>query len=165
MQNANFVRVSMGIVALTIAFIIFPVAMSGVASVTGHAHVASFTGLSSVANIVPLIAFVWMLFIGGASLYTGAKGMSAGNRDMIYLAISIVGLAIVLYVFPVILDGCVAILTHASIASFTGLSSVVAIAPLIIMVSIIFTSGVLTWKSSGASTVVSRRRRSSSTRF
>jgi len=70
---SSTMRMGLGLVAIAISFIIFPIVLTGVASITSHTHIAAFTGLSDVANIAPLVIFVGMLFGGGYGVYTGYK--------------------------------------------------------------------------------------------
>jgi len=55
--------------------------------------------------------------------------------------IGIVGIAISLIVFPIVMTGAVAILGNSHISSYTGLEEIVKIAPLVIFVGLLFTSG------------------------
>jgi len=75
MQSAGMWKMVLGLLAIAIAFILFPIVLDGVDDVTGHSNISSFTGLSSVANIAPLIIFVGLLFGGGVSTWSGWKQM------------------------------------------------------------------------------------------
>lgn len=72
-MKGSTMRIVMGLIGLAIAFIVFPIVLTGVASITSHTHAAAFTGLSDVANIAPLVAFVGILFGSGYGLYSGYK--------------------------------------------------------------------------------------------
>ena len=67
------------------------------------------------------------------------------DKKNISTIIGIVMIAITFFIFPIVLDGCVSILTHASIASYTGLDSVVEVTPLILYVGLLFGGGSLIW--------------------
>ena len=75
MGNSGALRMGLGLVGIAIAFIIFPIVLTGVNSITSHTHIAAFTGLSDVANIAPLVIFCGLLFGGGYGMYTGYKMM------------------------------------------------------------------------------------------
>lgn len=75
MRNSGAIQMGLGLVGIAIAFIIFPIVLTGVASVTSHTHIAAFTGLSDVANIAPLVIFVGLLFGGGFGMYRGYKAL------------------------------------------------------------------------------------------
>lgn len=74
------------------------------------------------------------------------------------VVLGIVGIAIAMIIFPVVLDGAATILTDANIATYSGLSSVVAIAPLIIFVGLLFGSGASIWSGAGMGARIKRRK-------
>ena len=61
------------------------------------------------------------------------------------LVIGIIMLAIVIFVFPLVLDGTAAILADANLADYTGLESVVGFTPLLIWLSVLISGGLLTY--------------------
>lgn len=62
------------------------------------------------------------------------------------LVMGIVMIAIAFIVFPIILDADSAILSDPNITDYTGLSSVAAVAPLVIFVAMLFGGGLLTFQ-------------------
>lgn len=62
------------------------------------------------------------------------------------IVLGIVMIAIAFVVFPVVIDGSDEILAATNIAQYTGLASVVKIAPLIVFVSMLFGGGFLTFR-------------------
>ena len=74
-MNKHWMKMVIGIVLLTIAFVMFPVVLDGTTSITSHAHVNSFTGLLDVAQIGPLVIFVGLNFGSIFSSYLGVRGM------------------------------------------------------------------------------------------
>lgn len=72
------------------------------------------------------------------------------------LVLSIVGLAISIIVFPIIMDVAADILAHASLASFTGLEAMVSVTPLLAWVGLIVMSAIGAW--SGARSGKTSRR-------
>lgn len=62
------------------------------------------------------------------------------------IVLGIVMIAIAFVVFPVVIDGSDEILSATNIANYTGLASVVKIAPLIVFVSMLFGGGFLTFR-------------------
>lgn len=71
------------------------------------------------------------------------------DKKNVSTIVGIVMIAITFFIFPIVLDGCVQILTHASIASYTGLDSVVEVTPLILYVGLLFGGGSLIWYGTG----------------
>lgn len=61
------------------------------------------------------------------------------------IVLGIVTIAIAFIIFPVILDGTNTILGNTHISDYTGLASVVKIAPMIVFVAMVFGGGLLTW--------------------
>ncbi len=56
------------------------------------------------------------------------------------IVLGIIGLAISMIVFPIIMDVTATILAHASLASFTGLEALVKVTPLLAWVGLIVIS-------------------------
>lgn len=59
--------------------------------------------------------------------------------------IGIIMIAVAFIMFPIILEGAQTILTDAHLADYTGLETIVGIAPTLIFVSMLFGGGVLTY--------------------
>lgn len=59
--------------------------------------------------------------------------------------IGIIMIAVAFIMFPIILEGAQTILTDANLADYTGLGTIVGIAPTLIFVSMLFGGGVLTY--------------------
>jgi len=73
-------KIVVGIIAIAISFIVFPVALDGVQVVLSDANLADYTGLEAVAQVTPLLIWVSMLFTGGLLTFQGMKSTSAGRR-------------------------------------------------------------------------------------
>ncbi len=59
--------------------------------------------------------------------------------------LGIIMIAVAFIMFPIILEGAQAILTDTNLADYTGLETIVGIAPTLIFVSMLFGGGVLTY--------------------
>jgi len=59
------------------------------------------------------------------------------NKSMLSMVMGIISIAIAFVIFPIVLDAISGILTHASIADFTGLASIAKVAPLMVFVGLI----------------------------
>ena len=75
MDSKIMMKLVGGIVAIAIAFVIFPIVLDSTNTILGTANISTYTGLSSVVKVAPLIVFVGLLFGGGWSLFTGAKSL------------------------------------------------------------------------------------------
>lgn len=51
------------IIGVVVICLMFPIMLTAITSITGHANIADFTGLEELANITPLLA--WIAIIGG----------------------------------------------------------------------------------------------------
>lgn len=66
-------KLVMGIVMVAIAFIVFPIILTGAATILADANLADYTGLESVVSVAPMVIFVAMLFGGGVLTFQGVK--------------------------------------------------------------------------------------------
>lgn len=78
-MSGNVWKIVIGLVAVAIAFIIFPIVLDGVAVILADANLADYTGLEAMASVAPLLVFVAMLFTGGLLTFQGVKGMRSGR--------------------------------------------------------------------------------------
>ena len=60
--------------------------------------------------------------------------------------LGIITVALAFIVFPIILEATDDILANANISNYTGLSAIVKIAPMIVMVAILFGGGILVFQ-------------------
>jgi hypothetical protein len=66
-------------------------------------------------------------------------------KVMLGPVIMILGLAVVLIFFPVLLTGTHTVINDANIADFTGLATFTALIPLLAIIAVIFSGGLLTF--------------------
>jgi len=59
--------------------------------------------------------------------------------------IGLILIAVAFIVFPIVLEGAQTILTDANLADYTGLETIVSIAPTLIFVGMLFGGGVMTY--------------------
>lgn len=71
------------------------------------------------------------------------------NTDNMKVVMGIVAISITFFIFPILMDGCVTILTDAGIANYTGLADVVAVTPLILYVGLLFGGGAMIYSGTG----------------
>jgi len=79
--NRDILTMVLGIIAIAIAFVVFPIVMDASHTILSNANIGDYTGLSSIAAVAPLIVFVGLLFTGGFSMYKGISGMRKGRGD------------------------------------------------------------------------------------
>lgn len=66
-------KLVMGIVMIAIAFIVFPIILTGANAILTDANINTYTGLSSVVKVAPMVIFVAMIFGGGLLTFQGIK--------------------------------------------------------------------------------------------
>jgi hypothetical protein len=72
--SSSMMKMIGGIVAIAIAFVMFPIVLDAANTILGTANISTYTGLESVVKVSPLIVFVGLLFGGGFALFSGIKG-------------------------------------------------------------------------------------------
>ncbi len=74
------------IIGFVVICLIFPLVLTGISSITGHASIADFTGLQELANITPLLMWIGIIgaigFLGftAARSYMGRRKAKARKR-------------------------------------------------------------------------------------
>jgi len=72
-MNRDILQGVIGIVGIAIAFIVFPIVMTGAAAIISNSHIGDYTGLPEIVKISPLVVFVGILFASGGAVYGSAK--------------------------------------------------------------------------------------------
>ena len=73
-------KMVLGIVGLAISMIVFPIIMDVTATILGHASIGSFTGLSALVSVTPLLAWVGLIVMSVLSAVGGFKESRGGKR-------------------------------------------------------------------------------------
>ena len=79
-MGRDTMKIVLGIIAIAIAFIVFPIILDGAATILADANLADYTGLEAVVQVSPLLIFVSMLFTGGLLTFQGIKSKRARSR-------------------------------------------------------------------------------------
>jgi hypothetical protein len=104
---------------------------------------ASFTGLTSITGLSPMLVLIGYLAVALLAGFFGvqiAQGKREGKMSpggIIMLGISLVFIALGFYVFPVALDGFAYVLHgggNGINAAYTGLASIVKLAPMLLLI-------------------------------
>lgn len=80
-MDRNILSIVMGVIAVAIAFVIFPIILDGAQSILSDANIADYTGLQAIVEVSPLIVFVAMLFGGGLLAFKGYSGYRSGKKS------------------------------------------------------------------------------------
>jgi len=78
-MSGGMTKVVVGLVMIAVAFIIFPIVLSGASIVLGNSNIATYTGLETVVKIAPLLVFLGFLFGGGFLTFQGFRGEGGGK--------------------------------------------------------------------------------------
>lgn len=62
-----------GLILIAVGLIVFPVVLTGAATVLADANIADYTGLSTLVKISPLLIFIGFLGSGGVLTFQGIK--------------------------------------------------------------------------------------------
>lgn len=138
--------VVMAAVALAVSVTAFPLIFTGTAGITGYAQIATFTGLSSIAALIPLTSLVFMIFNSGWMTMNAIKGKGGVSNIMLAIAAPLVLFVGLLLLSAVILPGLYTLYTTDN-GTYTGFQSICQIIPLPLVTALAFGSGYMAWKS------------------
>lgn len=142
-----------GFVFIAVGAIMFPQITSASSTILDYAYSANasitdatFTGLTAVTGITPVLVLLGYLAVAVLAGFMGvkvAKGdtstkFSPGN--LLLLAVSLVFVAVGLYIFPTALDGFASVAHGDGLgisSSFTGLSPLILISPMLLLIAFI----------------------------
>jgi hypothetical protein len=148
----GILMMGIAMVFLAVGFIMFPIATDATDSILAYAYSAnagitdaSFTGLTAIVGITPLLILLGFISAGVITGFLGFKvmGGDSGSAKMnpgslMMLGLSIVFVALGLIMFPVALDGIASVLHgggHGISTSYTGLSPILLVTPMLILIS------------------------------
>lgn len=148
---AGLMMMGIAMIFLAVGFIIYPINLDATDTILAWTYdgtrvanytIADFTGLSSTVGIVPLLILLGLVVSGAVAGIMGIKMAKAGEgkldaAGLMMLGIGEIFIAVGLIIFPIVLDGIVLVLDNASITSYTGLSAVAKVVPLIVLVAFI----------------------------
>jgi hypothetical protein len=137
--GAKMKQIVMAAIVLLIQISVFPLIFTGVAAITGHTDILHFTGLSSIALLIPLTSLVFMVFNSGWMALSAVRGKGGSVSIAQGIAAPII-LFIGLLMIPIIMTGLHVLLTTDN-GTYTGFTAIVQIVPLPLLVALAFGSG------------------------
>jgi len=142
---AGMMMIAVAVIFIAVGFIIYPIIMDGTDGIINYVNadnasctVDDFTGLGAVAGITPLIALLGFVtaacitgFFGFQSLRGGGGG-SMHPKGIMMLGIGQIFIAVMLIIFPVILDA-ICPLIMGDLSAYTGLEPILQVTPMIVL--------------------------------
>jgi len=139
-----------GMVFIAVGFIIYPIVITATDALLDYTctacstvDAAYFTGFTAIVGIVPLLVLIGYLSAGIFSMYLGVKIMKEGGSTsldlgtLLLLGISMIFIAIGLIILPVVLDAICSIINSGISTSYTGLSPILLVSPLLLLISFV----------------------------
>ena len=153
-NTTGLLMMGIAMIFIAVGFIVFPIVITGTDAILAYAFSsnasitdASYTGLTAVVGITPLLVLIGFLVAAvvtgfmGLNVSRGARAQASVNPSgLLFMAIGLIFIAVGLIIFPVVLDGTSTVLhgDGAGIAAaYTGLGAVVGIAPLLVLIAFI----------------------------
>lgn len=155
LNPSGLLMMGIAMIFIAVGFIVYPIVITGTDAILAYQFSsntaitdATFTGLTAVTGIVPLLVLLGFVTAGvvtglmGYRVATGKGGARNMNpAGLLMLGIGVIFIAVGLIIFPVVLDG-VATVRHGSgsgiSSSYTGLQAVIDVVPLLVLIA--FTS-------------------------
>lgn len=157
MDMGGTLMMGIAMVFLAVGFIMFPIATDATDTILAYTYSAnvsitdaSFTGLTAIVGITPLLILLGFVSAAVITGFLGFKVMKEGAGDtklspggMLMSGLSIVFIALGLIIFPVTLDG-IASVYHGGgsgvSSSYTGLSAILLVTPMLVLLSFVTAS-------------------------
>ena len=148
---ATILMMSIGLIFLAVGFIMFPNVTDASAALLAYSYSANgtitdatYTGLTTTIGIFPLLTLLGYVAVAVISGFMGVRiAQTEGSTRLsvggfLMLGISLVFVALGLYIFPVLLDGVSSVVHGGGAgisASFTGLSSILLMVPMLVLLA------------------------------
>lgn len=154
MSATGLLMMGIAMIFIAVGFIVYPIVITGTDAILAYEYSsntsitdATYTGLTAVTGIVPLLILLGFVTAGVVTGFMGYKLTKSGASSrlnptsLLMLGIGVIFIAVGLIIFPVVLDGVSSVLHGGGAGislSYTGLSAVVGVTPLLVLIA--FTS-------------------------
>ncbi len=152
-STTGLLMMGISMIFIAVGFIVYPIVITGTDSIlayefSSNASItdASYTGLTAVTGVVPLLILIGLVTAGVVTGFLGAKLQKSGQSStlnptsLLFLAIGVIFIAVGLIIFPVVLDGVSTVLHGGGEgipSAYTGLSAVIGVVPLLVLISFV----------------------------
>ena len=153
MSPQGLLMMGIAMIFIAVGFIVYPIVINGTDSILAYSFTnnatitdASYTGLTAVTGIVPLLVLLGFVTAAVVTGFLGAKtlrGNTSANlspTNLLMLGIGVIFIAVGLIIFPVVLDGTSTVLHGGGdglSAAYTGLTAVVQVVPLLVLIAFV----------------------------
>lgn len=151
LSTTGLLMMGIAMIFIAVGFIVYPITITGTDAILAYAYSsnasitdATYTGLTAVTGVVPLLILLGFVTAGVVTGFMGYKTGAAGvstrlnPAGLLMLAVGVIFIAVGLIIFPVVLDG-VSSVVHGSgsgiSSSYTGLSAVILVTPLLVLIA------------------------------
>lgn len=158
-NSTGLLMMGIAMIFIAVGFIVYPIVITGTDAILAYQYSsnasitdASYTGLTAVTGIVPLLVLLGFVTSGvvtgflGVKVARGAASASLNPGSLLMLAVGVIFIAVGLIIFPVVLDG-VSSVYHGGgsgvSSTYTGLSAVILVTPLLVLIAFV-TAAVVT---------------------
>lgn len=144
---------ALALVFIAVGFIMFPNVTDATDGILAYEYTdntsitdATYTGLTQVTGITPLLVLLGYIFVAviagllGVKAVKGGSSVSLNPSSLILLAISLVFIALGLYMFPVALDGISSVVHGGGSgisSTYTGLEPILLVTPMLILLAFV----------------------------
>lgn len=152
----GIIMLGLAMVFIAVGFIMLPIATTAASNILAYNYSsnvaitdATYTGLTSITGIVPLLILLGFLAEAvisgmlGIRIMKGSGSAKVSPGGLVLVGLSIVFIAVGLIMFPVTLDG-ISSVAHGGgqgiSSSFTGFQSLLYIAPMLVLLGFIVAS-------------------------
>jgi len=153
LSATGLLMMGIAMIFIAVGFIVYPIVITGTDAILAYSFSsngsitdASYTGLTAVVGVTPLLILIGFVTAGVVVGFLGVRmqraGISASLNPMslLMLAIGVIFIAVGLIIFPVVLDGTSTVLHGGGTgipAAYTGLSAVIGVVPLLVLISFV----------------------------
>ncbi len=138
-KNSGFFMMVIAILSMVLYVTLFNNILTGFVSLLSVTNAASYIAYSTVVQIGPTILFLGGIFGMGMLYYKGyQKATGAGVNGLFLIVLGALEIILFVTLFTTIMSAMETIRTNASIDSFIALSTVVQIAPVILLLGGLF---------------------------
>jgi hypothetical protein len=145
----GILMMGVGIIFLAVAFIMFPNVTTSCDTILAYEYSsnttitdASFTGLTTIVGIFPLLSLLGMITAGVIGGFLGIKVIKGGDAgkfsiaSFLILGIGLIFVSLGLNIYPVLLDAVASVLHNSGngiSSTYTGLLSLLTMSPMIVL--------------------------------